>query len=383
MLIFAVAFVTSALVCLLILSSAGWHLPFTADHPGISPQKFHTRAVPRVGGLGVMTGIVVAGIALDFMKLETEFYWLLVLSLMPAFFGGFAEDITRRVGPMTRLLLTVITAAAAYSLVGVRLFRSDVEWLDTALAFAPFGYFSMLLAVAGVAHAMNIIDGYNGLCGGVGVIALSALGIVAAMSNDTLVATFCFVTAAAGGGFLLFNYPSGRLFLGDGGAYTIGCVLALMAALLVQRNPEVSPWFPFVLVVYPIWETLFSIIRRVVVYRTRIGDPDARHMHSLVYRRVARRWVLGRRKGDKVVRNALTTVPFWVMSALLAAFAVTWSHDTQALELLSTAFIVGYCLIYWRLARLPVPTAQSLGERLRARAIERDPFNDTGPQAAK
>ena len=363
-----VAFATSVVVCVMIIRSAGWHMPFTADHPGVQPQKFHKQAVPRVGGLGLMAGIVAAGVALDVAQLNTERYWLVVLCLLPAFFGGFAEDVTRKVGPLPRLLLTAITAACAYSLVGVRFVRSDVAWLDTLFAFAPFGFLSLMLAVAGVAHAMNIIDGYNGLSSGVGFIALVAMGAVAHLHGDALVAGFCLIAAAGLLGFLLFNYPFARLFLGDGGAYTLGSVLALAAAMLVQRNPQVSPWFPLVLVVYPVWETLFSILRRTFVYGTRVGDPDARHMHSLVYRRYGRRWAK-KRKGDPADwRNPRTTLPFWLISAVMAAIAVVFSSSTTVLELTALAFTLGYCGVYLRLARLAKPIERSLTQRLRLRA---------------
>jgi UDP-N-acetylmuramyl pentapeptide phosphotransferase/UDP-N-acetylglucosamine-1-phosphate transferase len=279
---------------------------------------------------------------------EFERYWLLMLSLLPAFVGGFAEDVTHRVGPWARLLLTIITAAFAYSLVGVHFERSHMAWLDQALAYAPFAYMALLVAVAGVAHAMNIIDGYNGLASGVALIILTALGYVAHQSGDTLVASFCWGSAAATLGFLWFNYPSGRVFLGDSGAYLLGCTIALAAALLVLRNPGVSPWFPMALVIYPVWETVFSAIRRVTLDR-HISAPDARHLHSLVYRRLSRRWVRGRRQADKVWRNALTTLPFWAANVVLAVASVAWYNSTRVQQVLIVLFVICYCLVYWKI----------------------------------
>jgi len=368
MLTLVVAFGASAVVCHLIVRSAGWHLRYTGDQPGgTQPQKFHTHPVPRVGGLGVLLGMVVAGLLLRLPQPEIELFWLLILSLMPAFVGGFLEDITRRVGSGVRLLLTVITAAFAFSLAGVHFERSDVGWLDTAMTFAPVAYLMLLFAVAGVAHAINIIDGYHGLAGGVAVIILAAMGYVAHDSGDALVGMFCYISATATLGFLLLNYPSGRLFLGDGGAYLLGCTIALAGTLLILRNPEVSPWFPMALVIYPVWETLFSVARRVLVYRTRVGEADARHLHSLVYRRIAWRWVRGHTPEARDRRNYLTTLPFWFTCVVLAVLAVNWSHSTRALGLLVIAFMVGYCVLYWRLARLSVPVGRKLAESLKAR----------------
>ena len=363
--IYLLAFASSALACYLIVRSADLHLHITGDHPGVQPQKFHTHPTPRVGGLAVYAGLVAAGFLLDLRPADTSIFWALILSLMPAFLGGFAEDVTRRVGAGARLLLTVITAAFAFTLAGVHFERSDMAWLDAALAFLPFGYAALLFAVAGVAHSMNLIDGYNGLASGFAIIALGALGFVANQTADHLLASLCFAAAAATAGFLIFNYPRGRIFLGDGGAYLLGCIIALVSALMLLRHRGVSPWFPMALVIYPVWETLFSIIRRVAVYGTRIGEPDAKHLHSLVYRRVSRRWVRGRRRGDKSWRNSLTTIPFWAVCGVMAILAVMWARDTRALQALIVVFIVGYSLMYRRLARLTSPIGGAQADRAR------------------
>jgi UDP-GlcNAc:undecaprenyl-phosphate/decaprenyl-phosphate GlcNAc-1-phosphate transferase len=355
---YGVSFAGSAAACYLIVRSVRWHLSFTADHPGALPQKFHRGPVPRIGGAGVLMGMLAAGLALPHEPADFDLYWLLMLSLLPAFFGGFAEDVTHRVGPGPRLMLTVITAAFAYSLAGVHFEHSHMAWLDQMLAFAPFGYVALLIAVAGVAHAMNIIDGYNGLASGIATIILGALGYVAHQQGDALVTALCWSTAAATLGFLLLNYPHGRLFLGDGGAYVLGCTIAFGAALLVLRNPDVSPWFPFALVIYPIWETLFSALRRVLISRTRISDPDARHLHTLVYRQWSRRLVRGNRTSDKAWRNSLTALPFWIAMLVIASYAVSWAHVTRTQQLLSAAFIVCYCLVYWAMSQPVRPIAR-------------------------
>jgi UDP-N-acetylmuramyl pentapeptide phosphotransferase/UDP-N-acetylglucosamine-1-phosphate transferase len=349
--LFVLAFVSSALACYLIIRSAALHLHFTGDRPGFEPQKFHTQSTPRVGGLALLAGVVVAGLELPLPRIDIALYWTLMLALLPAFLGGFVEDVTHRVGAGARLLLTVITAAFAYSLAGVHFENSDMVWLNTALAFAPFGYAALLFAVAGVAHAMNLIDGYNGLASGFALITLAAMGYVANGAGDALVTTLCYATVAATLGFFFFNYPRGRIFLGDGGAYLLGCIIALAGAMLILRNPRVSPWFPLALVIYPVWETLFSVMRRAFLYGTEIGQPDARHLHSLVYRRLSRRWIRGRRAEDKAWRNSLTTLPFWLVCGLLATLAVMGAYHTRVQQLLAVVFVAGYCLAYWRLAR--------------------------------
>ena len=88
-------------------------------------------------------------------------------------------------------------------------------------------------------------------------------------------------------GFLVWNYPRGKIFAGDGGAYVWGMVIAVACVQLVQRHRVVSPWFPVLLLIYPVWETLFSIYRKVARGQSP-GMADALHFHQLIFRRIVR-----------------------------------------------------------------------------------------------
>jgi UDP-GlcNAc:undecaprenyl-phosphate/decaprenyl-phosphate GlcNAc-1-phosphate transferase len=138
-----------------------------------------------------------------------------------------------------------------------------------------------MIAMAGLVHAMNIIDGLNGLLGGVAVLILAGLGFGAYLSNDGTLTAICLIAGGAVIGFLAFNFPRARLLCGDGGAYFIGFLIAALSVLLVKRNPEISPWFALMLASYPVTETLFSILRRVLS-GSRVSESDNAHLHSLV-----------------------------------------------------------------------------------------------------
>ncbi len=369
MTMFLAALIGSALTCFLIIHYSHLHIAVTGDAPGEQPQKFHTTAVPRVGGLGVMAGLFLAGVVGYFMGFgAAAFYWAMLAALMPAFAGGFAEDLTGRVGPSVRLLMTLVAGAIAFVWLGAQLHRSDVFWLDAAFRYWPVSFIGTLVAVAGLAHAMNIIDGYNGLSSGIGILALLALGVVSRDVGDSQLASVCFSTAGAYSGFLLFNYPFGKIFLGDGGAYLLGTILAIIAVLLVARHTEVSPWFPFLLVVYPVWETLFSALRRLLLHRTGMGRPDARHLHSLLYRRILRPVYPGNDQASLEMRNAATTVPLWGFQAILVAGAVMYRDSTATLLAGAYVFIGCYCAAYLWLSRIKRPIPPRLEKYLARRA---------------
>ena len=180
----------------------------------------------------------------------------------PAFTWGLIEDISNRGSVAVRLALTGVAASLGFILLDARITQLHVPGLDQALAIHAFSFAFTVFAVTGVAHSINIVDGLNGLAGVVGLLAAIGIAIVAAIVGDSLVLPAACALAASIGGFLLVNYPRGRIFLGDGGAYLVGLLLAELAVLLVHRNSEVSPWFPLVLLAYPVWETIFSMYRR-------------------------------------------------------------------------------------------------------------------------
>ncbi|MGH8442126.1 MAG: MraY family glycosyltransferase [Nevskiaceae bacterium] len=335
--LFLAAVLGAAATAALIVRYRALHLSLTGDLPGGQPQKVHTQATPRIGGLAVVCGLLAASVAGMFTGATAPFLWIMVAALLPAFLGGFAEDLTRRVGPWARLLTTLISAAIAFVWLDANLYRSDVAWLDAAFQRWPLSLAGTLLAVAGLAHAMNIIDGYHGLSAGVGVLALLGLSYVAQDVGDVQLASVGYAAAGAYTGFLLLNWPSGRIFLGDGGAYLLGTTLAILSAQLVGRHVEVSPWFPLVLVVYPVWETLCSMLRRAAFQHAPIGAPDARHLHSLVYA------ALGR-------RNAATAPPLWLAQLGMVVLAIHWRDSSPLLMLQAYGFIGLYCLAYLGLA---------------------------------
>ena len=119
-------------------------------------------------------------------------------------------------------------------------------------------------------------------------------------------------------GFLCWNYPRGHVFLGDAGAYFIGFMYAELSIQLVARNSGISPWYVIMLAGYPIVDTLFAMYRRGVVRRVPLMAPDALHLHSLVFRRIA--MPIERRQGSieprarQCARRATAVAPQRVVS---------------------------------------------------------------------
>lgn len=317
-------------------------------------RKVHVLPTPRVGGIAVAAGLVAAFGASCLVHAEFCQWSLLLLCATPGLVWGLIEDMTQRGVVSVRLALTAAAAALGFILLDARITQLDVPGLDSALAFHAVSFVFTVFAVTGVAHSINVIDGLNGLSGFISLLASIGLAIVAAAVGDALVLPAACALAASVGGFLLVNYPRGRIFLGDGGAYLVGLLLAELAVLLVHRNSEVSPWFPLILLAYPIWETIFSMYRRRARGHSS-GRADALHLHSLVYRRVVRWRSFAGKPADSVMRNSIASTVLWVIPAACVAVALAFWDRSAPLQLAAALFGIFYTLAYLRLVRFGVP----------------------------
>ncbi|WP_316673953.1 MraY family glycosyltransferase [Ralstonia chuxiongensis] len=354
---FSIAFALSFLTTVMVIRYSSMHAHITADWDLKGVQKFHARPVPRVGGLGIVLALVCVGIVVLFRESKVVGVPLALLlgSAAPAFMAGFVEDLTKRVSPRERLLATMISAILAAYLLDARIVRIDVHFLDIALAIPLISGFITVLAVAGVANAINIIDGFNGLASMVAMMMFVSLAYVAFQVGDPLIVTVSFAMIGAILGFFIWNFPAGHIFLGDGGAYFIGFMLAECGILLVLRNPHVSAWYPVLMLIYPIFETLFSMYRRRVLKGVPAGYPDGVHLHTLIYQRLMR-WAVGSKEERHILRrNSMTSPYLWFLSLLAVLPATLFWNNRVVLLVFVGLFIVLYVKLYWKIVRFRSP----------------------------
>jgi UDP-N-acetylmuramyl pentapeptide phosphotransferase/UDP-N-acetylglucosamine-1-phosphate transferase len=260
------------------------------------------------------------------------------------------------VGVRARLLATVASAGLAGYFLNAWLSSVQILGIDNLMLAYPFLTIAITcFAVGGVANAFNIIDGYNGLSAMVAVIILSGITYVAFQVSDYSIMIAALAMIGGLLGFLVWNYPRGLIFLGDGGAYFVGFWIAELSVLLTSRHPEVSKWFPLLLCFYPIFETLFTIYRRVILKRVHPGMPDASHLHQLIYMRIVR-WSVGGEDGVPTTqRNAMTSPYLWVLAALSVIPAILFWRYHLVLKAFAALFAVTYVWIYWSIVRFKAP----------------------------
>jgi UDP-N-acetylmuramyl pentapeptide phosphotransferase/UDP-N-acetylglucosamine-1-phosphate transferase len=315
-----------------------------------------------VGGIAIFLGVLLALSARYFQNTEVGTFGLLLLfAALPAFISGLTEDLTKKVGVRIRLLATILSAGLAGYFLNAWLNSVQILGIDDLMLAYPLAAIAITcFAVGGVANAFNIIDGYNGLSSMVAVIILAGIAYVAFQVGDHAIMIAALAMIGALAGFLVLNYPRGLIFLGDGGAYLIGFWIAELSVLLTARHPEVSKWFPLLLCIYPIFETLFTIYRRVILRRAHPGMPDASHLHQLIYRRIVR-WSLGNNDDElKIQHNALTFPYLWVLALLSVIPAIVFWRYHMVLKGFAVLFAISYIWFYWSIVRFKVPSWMSI-----------------------
>jgi UDP-GlcNAc:undecaprenyl-phosphate GlcNAc-1-phosphate transferase len=292
------------------------------DDPG--HRKIHDQPIPLAGGLAVMTGLLVptllACLVLWWLKasgnaeegsivssstshgtghwglLDPDSAFLLqyglgrrAIELAAIFLGAFGVllvgwlDDKHELRPRTKFAgQFLIAALVAASGARITLFVPNLL----------FSYAVTILWILTVINAFNFMDNMNGLCAGLGAIGASHFAIIAAGEDQYLVALIAFLTFGALLGFLPYNFPRARAFLGDAGSHLVGFLLAVLAILphfySVRHQHRWAVVIPLLVLAIPLADMVW-----VVLLRWRIGQPfyqgDTNHLsHRLVRRGLSR-----------------------------------------------------------------------------------------------
>jgi UDP-N-acetylmuramyl pentapeptide phosphotransferase/UDP-N-acetylglucosamine-1-phosphate transferase len=344
------ACMASFIACIVLVVTKDWHGSFSMDST-VGVQKLHILPTPRIGGVAIAIGVIVGYAVVSRDPAAADKRAILssiILAGIPAFVFGLLEDLTKRVSVRARLLATMASGALGWAITGVSITHVSIPGLDWILGFTTLSVLFTAFAVGGVANSINIIDGFNGLAAGAVLIMLAAFGFISRAVGDIPLAFSCLVIAGAVLGFFLVNWPSGKIFLGDGGAYFLGFALAWIAVLLPFRNPSVSHWVSLLVCSYPVMEVLFSYVRRARRINHHPSQPDRLHMHHLVHARVVQGLFSS---VDKTNLNGLTSPLCWIF-VLLPAFAACLMFQNKGRIIIATiVFALVYLVIYRRLSR--------------------------------
>ncbi len=319
-------FLTSLFICSLIVLWSKKSTLFVDNANKI--QGFHHARTPRAGGLGIFLSFALACYFEPFgMPFKGPFVFL---GLSLVFLGGFLEDINLSLSPKIRLILQAVGVVCIIS--STPLVVSDFSPLFSLPYFIAF-LFAIFMLV-GISNAINIIDGFNGLASGICTIALLVIHYIDPSNLSCLLAYMVL-------GFMVLNFPLGKIFLGDGGAYFLGLVCGI-SLLNLSLEQKISVFFGLNLMLYPVIEVLFSILRRKIK-RQKATMPDNLHLHTLLFQFLQQR--------SLNYPNPLCAFILILCNLPFILTSVFFRLNAYALIIISLVFIACYLIGYAYLNR--------------------------------
>ena len=288
---YATLFFVSFSLCVVIILSSRYGFSRRAALDEAAVQSAHSGFVPRVGGLAIYFSVLtlIPLLSFGFIPLSvvfdlntSEISWL-ILSSLPVFLVGLAEDLGYAMSPRIRLYASAISSLFAIIILRFWIVKLGIPGIDFLLMFVPFAIFFTVFATVGVVNAFNLIDGLNGLSSYVTISVAVSLSIIAFDVGKIQVTIFLALLVSSVLGFMALNFPLGKIFLGDGGAYALGHLLVWTAILLINYATEISPFAILLIFFWPVADTGLAIWRR---WKSGIPTdrPDRLHFHQLAMR---------------------------------------------------------------------------------------------------
>jgi UDP-GlcNAc:undecaprenyl-phosphate GlcNAc-1-phosphate transferase len=258
----------------------GWY-----DVP--NARKIHTNPIPRLGGVGIFLAFLVSAIAaaIVFPVLLPALWGKAFLLRFLAVFAGFL--LIHAVGLLDdffnlRALLKFAMQLVAAALVAAAGFTIPIGGLHPSAALSVFAWIATLFWIVGISNAMNLVDGVDGFAGGIASFAGLAMLIVAVLQGRLFTALVAVALLGAVAGFLVFNFPPARIFMGDSGSLFLGFTLAVIPLLAGTQAPRIGAYFaPLTVLTIPIIDTAAAIVRRIR-RRQPIHSPDKEHIHHVL-----------------------------------------------------------------------------------------------------
>lgn len=248
-------------------------------------RKIHISPTPRIGGVGVFISFII-GISVFFglssssgieMGMDAFKFAALLIAIVGIFTVGIFDDylnLSAKLKFGIQALLTVLLIAS-----GFRFKELYIPFVQYTLPLGLFSYPLTFIWIVGVSNAINLIDGMDGLAGGLSCLGLLSVGLYSLILNDTGLSVLAFTLAGSLLAFLVFNFPPAKIFMGDAGSYVIGLTLAVVPLANNPQYNSVTLYLAITVCIIPIFDTLSSMIRRMVFYHVSFFTPDKEHTH--------------------------------------------------------------------------------------------------------
>lgn len=240
----------------------------------VDPRKIHKGKIPRLGGIAVFASVLIVwfSILFFFKCVKVEFYGSLFAGFGIILLFGVMDDLLNL---RAKMKLVVQIAAAMIVSLSPNHFNTLFMW-----KFPPFvGEAVTFIWIISIVNAFNLIDGMDWVCGGISFFSCLAIGIVFKLQNNNMF-LFYFIVCAALAGFLFWNKPDAKIFLGDGGSQALGFIVAVAPLFCTSDSKFKVIQFPVMLLLcsIPLTDVISAVWRRTREHR-KIFAPDRAHIH--------------------------------------------------------------------------------------------------------
>ena len=273
-----------------------------------SKQRLHQDEVPRIGGLLIFLFLSITA----FFSFDSQLLNIILISATPIIFIGVKEDLFHNTSPKLRLIFMIFSASLFIYLLPTDLPVFDFPILDQVLSFSILKEIFFIFSILVIINGNNLIDGVNGNMALTNIVQLAVLALLASMMGDIYIVELCVILLLPLIIFLIFNFPSGKIFSGDAGAYFYGFAISASTIYLFGEHDQLLSWNAVLILIYPSLELLFSFIRKKMFENKSPFTPDAKHLHSLIFRYLSKKFKLTNNSYVAIYLLPLITAPFLV-----------------------------------------------------------------------
>ena len=273
-------------------------------------RKRQETPIPRIGGIPLMFSLVLGVMVILWLQPLRSFEWFPILLGSILMFGlGLWDDI-QPLGAKKKLVGQIAIASLVTSL-GLGIEKFSLPSYGTIELGAWSAPLTILWLIA-IPNIVNLIDGFDGLAGGLGLFMSLTLGLVGYYSEHLGLAWFAFTLAGALMGFLIFNFPPARIYLGDGGAYLIGFTIAVLSLSSSHKGSVAAALLVTVVGLgLPILDTSFALARRALRGFPLFHADDEHVHHRLEKMGISKRRILFGLYGICVILSLIGLTIFW------------------------------------------------------------------------
>jgi len=312
------------------------------DKDFLKPQAFHDVPITRSGGVAAIISLSIFFVIYYLLYSKILYDYILISYSM--FLVGFLDDLKIKIKPSNRLTIMVLLLFLFIFILPIKIFNIDIPFLIPLMSSHIFSSVFVLLCFLFVINGANLIDGFNGLLA-INLIIINIILAYVNMNNDNLeFAVLLISQIIILLSFLLFNFPSAKIFLGDSGAYLFGALTSLNTIITNNLNPKISSFFFCTLLFYLFFEVFFSFFRKLQKGKSPIY-PDDEHLHMLSFYKISR--IYGKNIGNYL--NSIVINLFYLVLIIPGLYLL---HDPQLSRYWFFILLLIYSIIYSRLYRL-------------------------------